>query len=140
MTGVRVWIVALVGISTSIENVRVALVALGAAADMRLSCTIISVVVLAEAVAAAARRRGPIAVACRVVDPPVQHRGKASPSRRICYHVIKAQLRIHYPDPGFHIGACHPVRREDLEPVGAALLYDIGLAAGDAGAVCGNRK
>jgi hypothetical protein len=62
---------------TSIGNVRVALVALVAHAGM--SCTIISVVP-AEAVAAAAHRRGPIAVARRVVDPPVQHRGKASAS------------------------------------------------------------
>ena len=56
---------------TSVGNVRVALVAIGAQADMRLSCTIISVVP-AEAVAAAARRRGPIAVARRVVDRPVR--------------------------------------------------------------------
>ena len=125
---------------TSVGNVRVALVAIGAQADMRLSCTIISVVP-AEAVAAAARRRGPIAVARRVVDPPVQHRGKASPRRFCyCYHVMQAQLRIHYPDHGLRIGACHPVRRQDLEPVGAALLHDIGLAAVDAGAlVCETR-
>jgi len=79
ITLVRVWILALIDIFTSIGKVRVALVALGAAVDVPLINSIMHI--LAKAVAGCCcgtPPRGPIAVACRVVDPPVQHRGKAT--------------------------------------------------------------
>ena len=93
--------------------------------------------VLAEAVAAAARRRGLVAMACPLVDPPDKHCGQRPRIKHFRQAGDGVELRLHYARPatGFYLSIHH---LDSLEPVGAAPHQYICLAAADAGALAGD--
>jgi len=84
--------------------------------------------VLTKAVTAAARCRGRVAVARRVVDPPVQHRRESHHRVKPKFRPFKAEVRIHYAGLGV-VRACRSAHPDSLELVGAAPPHDIRLAA-----------
>ena len=130
---------ALITMAT-VGNVRVPFVSPSAVAEMPhlfANRRVLVGDVLAEAVAAAARRRGLVAMACPLVDPPGKHRGQRPRIHHAKLVGVGVELRLYYARPatGFRLSVRH---LDSLEPVGAAPHQYICLAAADAGALAGD--
>ena len=99
----------------AIGDVRVAVVARKAVAEV---ATIMSVSsgVGTEAVAAAALRRGPVAVTRAVADGPVQHGGERP--REAVGQRVEADLRAHNAQESRRVVTPRPVELADLETIG----------------------
>lgn len=116
----------------AIGDVSVAVVARRAVAEV---ATIMSVSsgVGTEAVAAAALRRGPVAVTRAVADGPVQHGGNKRPREAVGQRV-EADLGAHNAQENRPAVTPRLVELADLEPIGREAYNDACLAAPYAGA------